>query len=124
MSKSDRKVLIVDNEAKVRRLLVATLTGGPFEILEARDGDQGLAMARREQPDVILLDVLMPGIDGLEVCRQIKADSRLKGSLVVMLTAHVQESVRRQAIQAGADLFLTKPFSPRALKSAIERQSA
>ena len=118
------KLLIVDDEDNIRRLLTATLTGGDYDVLQARDGSQALELTRRERPDFVVLDVSMPGLDGIEVCRQIKSDSALRGTTVVMLTAQSQAETRRRATQAGADAFLTKPFSPLQLLEVVERRKA
>jgi two-component system phosphate regulon response regulator PhoB len=118
-----QKVMIVDDENNVRRLVAATLAGGEYELIQARDGTQALEMARREQPSLVLLDVQMPGIDGIEVCRQIKADPNLRQMVVVMLTAQAQADIRQRAIAAGADMFLTKPFSPLQVLEIVERKA-
>ena len=107
-----KKVLIIDDEDNVRRLVAVTLAGGDYEVLQARDGVEALEIARRERPVLVLLDVMMPGPDGIEVCRRIKADPALRGATVVMLTAQAQTAVERRASAAGCDLYLTKPFSP------------
>lgn len=117
-----RKILIVDDENNVRRLVAATLSGGDYEVLQARDGGAALEVIRRERPAVVLLDIQMPGLDGVEVCRRIKADPTLKETTVVMLTAQAQADARRRAISAGADTFLTKPFSPLQLLEIVERR--
>ena len=116
------KLLIVDDEDNIRRLLAATLTGGDYDVIQARDGTQALELTRRERPDFVVLDVSMPGLDGIEVCRQIKSDSSLRNITVVMLTAQSQAETRRRATQAGADAFLTKPFSPLQLLEVVERR--
>ena len=118
------KLLIVDDEDNIRRLLAATLTGGDYDVIQARDGTQALELTRRERPDFVVLDVSMPGLDGIEVCRQIKSDSALRNTTVVMLTAQSQAETRRRATQAGADAFLTKPFSPLQLLEVVERRMA
>jgi CheY-like chemotaxis protein len=117
-----KKLLIVDDEDNIRRLLSATLAGGQYEVLQARDGKNALALIQRERPDFVLLDVAMPGLDGIEVCRQVKASPALRGTTVVMLTAQAQTEVRRRATEAGADVFLTKPFSPLQILEIVERK--
>lgn len=119
-----KKVLIVDDETNVRRLVAATLGGGDYELLQAKDGNEALELARRERPVLILLDIQMPGLDGVEVCKQIKADPGLRGTVVVMLTAQTQADARRRASAAGADAFLTKPFSPLQILELVERRVA
>ena len=117
-----KKILIVDDEDNLRRLVSATLSGGEYEVVQARDGNEALAVAKRERPALVLLDIQMPGLDGVEVCRQIKAEPSLKGTMVVMLTAQSREEVRRNATAAGADAFLTKPFSPLQVLELVERR--
>jgi CheY-like chemotaxis protein len=116
------KLLVVDDEANVRRLLAATLERRNISVLQANTGEEALELAARELPDVVLLDVAMPGIGGIETCRRLKKNPRLQKSRVVVLTARAQDSVRREAIAAGADLFLTKPFSPLQLLELIGRR--
>jgi CheY-like chemotaxis protein len=117
-----KKILIVDDEDNVRRLVAATLAGGNYQLLQARNGQEALDVIRREHPMLVLLDLQMPGVDGIEVCRQVKSDPALKQTLVVVLTALVQAETRRRATLAGADTFLTKPFSPLQLLEMIERR--
>lgn len=119
-----KKVLIVDDENNVRRLVAATLSGGDYEVLQAKDGVEALETIRRERPTVVLLDIQMPGLDGIEVCRQVKADPKLRDTVVVMLTAQAQADARRRATSAGADTFLTKPFSPLQVLEIVERRVA
>lgn len=119
-----KKVLIVDDENNVRRLVAATLSGGAYEILQARDGIEAMEVIRRERPTVVLLDIQMPGLDGVEVCRQIKSDRELRGTVVVMLTAQSQMEARKRATAVGADVFLSKPFSPLQVLEIVERRVA
>lgn len=114
-----RKVLVVDDDARVRRLVIATL-GEDYSLLEAADGSQALDIASREKPDVVLLDVKMPGMDGFEVCRRLKAGSATAQARVVMVTGLADDNDRNKGRKAGADAYFTKPFSPRALISLLE----
>jgi DNA-binding response OmpR family regulator len=114
------KLLIADDEASIRGLVRVTLEENSFEIIEAADGDEALRLAWRERPDLILLDVMMPRLDGLEVCRQLKSDPATKEIVVVLLTAMAQESDRERGLAAGADDYFTKPFSPLALLRMVE----
>ena len=116
-------VLIVDDDPHTRRLVVAALAGRGHRVLEAGDGDAGLALIRDERPDVVLLDVQLPGLDGAEVCRRVKADPALGGTRVVVLTADSPTAAQRLADAAGADASLTKPFSPAHLLDLVERQA-
>ncbi|MCL5075601.1 MAG: response regulator [Chloroflexi bacterium] len=107
-----KKVLIADDEQPLRLLLRATLSSDAYQILEAEDGKETLALAQKEQPDILLLDVLMPGLDGFEVCERLKKDPATAGITVVMLTAKGQETDKERGKRVGADYYLTKPFSP------------
>lgn len=115
-----RKLLIADDEDGVRSLVRITLETDGFEILEARDGDEALAMAREEKPDLMFLDVMMPGVSGVDVCKALKTDPLTTGITIVMLTAQAQERDREDGLAAGADDYLTKPFSPVNLLSKVE----
>lgn len=118
---AEKTVLVVDDEASLRLLMQATLGRGTYRVLEATNGAAGLELARRERPDLVILDVGMPDLDGYEVCRALKGDPNTAGIAVVMLTARAQEGDRRRGVEAGADAYLTKPFSPRALLETVER---
>jgi signal transduction histidine kinase/ActR/RegA family two-component response regulator len=113
------KLLIADDEPAVRALVHVTLEGDDYEILEAADGLEALEVARGESPRLVLLDIMMPRLDGLEVCRQLKSDPQTSDIVVVMLTAQAQD--RDQGLAAGADDYFTKPFSPLALLNMVER---
>jgi two-component system phosphate regulon response regulator PhoB len=115
-----RKVLIADDEDGVRSLVRMTLEVDSFEILEARDGEEALAMAREHRPDLIFLDVMMPGRSGVDVCRDLKRDGETSGITVVLLTANAQEQDRERGLDAGADDYFTKPFSPVGLLGKVE----
>ena len=115
------KILIADDEPTLRFLTHEMLMDQNFEIIEAEDGPQALQLARQEQPRLILLDVAMPGLSGLEVCEQLKADPVTSGIVVVMLTALGQTKDREQAFASGADHFMTKPFSPTQLLRLINQ---
>ena len=117
------KLLIADDEQAVRALVHVTLEGDDYEILEAADGLEALEVARDESPSLVLLDIMMPRLDGLEVCRQLKSDPDTRDIVVVMLTAQAQDRDRDrdQGLAAGADDYFTKPFSPLALLNMVER---
>jgi len=110
-----KKLLIVDDEPINVLLLERTLEileDHDVEFFSASDGESALALIREEIPDVVLLDVMMPGMNGFEVCRAVKADPALAGVHVAILTAKGQELDRTRGADAGADAFLTKPFDP------------
>ncbi|MGH2830322.1 MAG: response regulator [Actinomycetota bacterium] len=115
-----RTLLIADDESVVRSLVRMTLENEEYEILEAADGDEALARVRSILPDLVLLDVTMPGTNGFDVCRTLKADPATKGVVVVMLTALAEDSHRGKAEEAGADGYLVKPFSPLELMRTVD----
>jgi CheY-like chemotaxis protein len=117
-----KRVLIVEDQADIRKLIRMTLEFEPYEIHEAADGVEGLRLANAIHPDLILLDVMMPGeLDGLQVCAKVRANPLLQGTRVVLLTARGQIRDRDAGQQAGADEYLIKPFSPLQLIETIER---
>lgn len=115
-----KKVLIIDDEKKVRTLIETTLSIGEIEILQASSGEEGLKKAREVMPDIILLDVMMPGIDGFEVCRLLKKDPATKDIHIIMLTARGQREDKERGLSAGANGYFVKPFSPINLMNMID----
>ena len=115
-----RKLLIADDEAGVRALVRMTLEGGDYEIVEAVNGDEALAMARTHEPDLMFLDVMMPGLSGVDVCKTLKDDAHTRHIRIVLLTAMAQDSDREQGLAAGADDYFTKPFSPLTLIGKVD----
>ncbi len=120
-----KKILIADDEEPLRLLVRATLEDesgeGRYEIIEAADGNEALEVARRERPELILLDIQMPGLSGLEVCRMLKEDPATSDLMIVMLTAKGQQSDREQGFAAGADDYFAKPFSPLELLQLVDQ---
>jgi DNA-binding response OmpR family regulator len=114
-----KRVLICDDEPYIVESVSYVVRRAGFDVLTAEDGDEALAAARREKPDLVFLDIMMPGIPGDEVCRRLKQDPETRGMHVVILTARGQEEDERRAMEMGADEFMTKPFSPRKLKARI-----
>ncbi len=106
------KVLIIDDEARITRGVQKYFEQAGFETVPAFDGPSGLARARSEKPDLIILDVMLPGMDGLEVCRTLRQESAVP---IIMLTARVEETDELLGLELGADDYITKPFSPRML---------
>ena len=111
-----KKVLIVEDEVKIARLVRDYLRQAGFAVVEASDGPSGLAMARSEKPDMIVLDLGLPGLDGLDVTRQLRATSSVP---IIMLTARTDESDRIVGLELGADDYVDKPFSPKELVARI-----
>ena len=116
-----KKVLVVDDEMGVRRLLRQTLSHD-FTVIEAQDGEEAVNLAHSQQPDLILMDMMMPKMDGLTACRAIKQDQATMGIMVVMLTAIGYELNRKLAENmAGATAYLTKPFDAQELLKTVGR---
>jgi two-component system alkaline phosphatase synthesis response regulator PhoP len=109
-------ILVVEDEGRIVRLAQDYLEAAGFRVLSAADGPTGLAMARREKPDLVVLDLMLPGMDGLDVCRAIRRESDLP---IIMLTARVEEADRLIGLELGADDYITKPFSPRELAARV-----
>src|SRR5436305_8571122 len=109
-----QKILIIEDEEGIIHLLNLYLKDAGYEVIIARDGADGLALHAREHPDLIILDIMLPAIDGFEVCRRIRAWSKTP---ILMLTARGSEDDRIEGLELGADDYLVKPFSPRELVS-------
>lgn len=107
-----RTILVVDDEPFICRSLTFILRKGDYHVLEARDGEEGLALIREQKPDLVFLDVMMPKLDGFGVTKQVRADSSLDAVKIVLLTARGQEGDKVSGKAAGATEHLTKPFSP------------
>ena len=122
ISKEMPRILIADDEPSLRLLVRATLNANKsYELIEATDGNEALLKAQQELPELLLLDVMMPGLSGFEVCERLKNDSKTKKIIIIMLTAKGQQSDRDWAISVGTDYFLTKPFSPIELFNLVEK---
>ncbi len=121
-------VLVIDDEKDLIELVRYNLEKEGFQVRGAPDGESGLAAAVRDLPHVILVDLMLPGIDGLEVCRRLRSENRTSRIPIIMLTAKSAESDRVVGLELGADDYVTKPFSPRELaariKAVIRRTSA
>jgi CheY-like chemotaxis protein len=113
-------ILVCDNEEILRGLVRASLDGNGYTLVEARDGDEAVEQARLSRPDLILLDMMMPGRSGLEVLAELRRDPELRAIPVVMLTARAQATDREAASLAGVDRFLAKPFSPLELDRVVK----
>jgi DNA-binding response OmpR family regulator len=111
-----KTILVVDDEARIVRLVRDYLERAGYGVLTARDGETALQLAHQEQPDLIVLDLMLPGVDGLDVCRRLRQES---GVPIIMLTARVEEADRVVGLELGADDYVTKPFSPRELVARV-----
>jgi len=114
------KVLVVDDEQNIVELISFNLKREGFEVLTANDGLEALKKARNEKPDLIVLDIMLPTMDGLEVCRQLRQDAGTRTIPVIMLSARGEELDRILGLEIGADDYVTKPFSPRELLARIK----
>ena len=115
-----RTVLIADDEPSMRLLVHATIESDDYRVVEAADGLEAWAMIEKQKPSLVLLDVQMPGRTGLEVLQAVKADPSLASTRVILLTSKAQESDVEAGLIAGADFYLTKPFSPLDLLTRVE----
>jgi len=111
-----KTILVIDDEPKIVEICRDYLVAAGFDVITASDGPQGLAAARRERPALIVLDLMLPGMDGLDVCRELRREG---STPVIMLTARVEESDKLVGLELGADDYLTKPFSPRELVARV-----
>ena len=117
-----RKVLIVDDDPFIRKLIATTLEDvAGFELLQASDGAEAVDIAAREEPEIVFLDIDMPRLDGIEACARIRGEAATAEATIVMLTATSRTDNERRAEEAGADLFLTKPFSPLDLLRLVDQ---
>ena len=114
------KILIVEDEKDIVKMLEYNLKKEGLRVLSVRDGEDALDSANRELPDLIILDLMLPGMDGLEVCKELKKETKTAPIPVIMLTAKSQESDKVLGLELGADDYITKPFSPRELIARIK----
>ena len=114
-----RVVLVVDDHQDNRRILRDLLASAGYEVIEATTGDDGVAMAKARTPDLILMDIQRPGIDGYEATRRIQADDALRRIPVIVVTSYALSGDDAKALAAGADAYVAKPFSPRAMLAKI-----
>ncbi len=118
----NRTILIVDDDAGIRRLIATTLEDvSGYRMTEAGDGEEAVERAREVQPAIVFLDIDMPRLNGIETCRRLKSEPSTADATIVMLTGDADHEAERHARRAGADLFLTKPFSPLQLLRLVDR---
>jgi len=127
MSKTDNKILVADDELDVLNLVSLNLKNAGFTIIKAQDGASALSKARSNMPLLVVLDLMLPGMSGIEVCKTLKGDPATSQIPIIMLTAKAEEVDRIVGLELGADDYITKPFSPRELvlrvKSVVRRVS-
>ena len=114
------KVLVVDDEAPIRLLCRVNLEAEKMDVLEAADGEKGLEMARAEKPDIVLLDVMMPGMDGWQVAERLFDDPETRDIPLVFLTARAELRDRARGLELGGVDYITKPFNPTELAKVVE----
>ena len=114
-----RRILVVEDHEDNRRIVRDLLTSAGYEMIEAVTGEEGVAAAERERPDLILMDIQLPGLDGYEATRRIKANPALRAIPIIAVTSYALSGDDQKALAAGCDAYVTKPFSPRALLAKI-----
>ena len=114
------RILVADDNETNRDILATRLEANGYEVLHAGDGEQALAVTREQRPDLILLDIMMPKLDGIEVCRRLKADATLPFTPIVLVTAKAESSDVVEGLDAGADEYLTKPIDQKALVARVK----
>ncbi|MBI2986451.1 MAG: response regulator [Deltaproteobacteria bacterium] len=117
---ASKKILVVEDEPDIRKLVHYNLTQERFKVLEAEDGEKALKTVQREKPDLVVLDLMLPGLSGLEVCRNLREREETARIPILMLTAKAGEADRVVGLEMGADDYLTKPFSPRELVARVK----
>ncbi len=117
-----KRILIVDDERDLVETITFRLEASGYEVLAAYDGAEGLEKARTEKPDIILLDVMMPKMDGYQVCRMLKFDEEFKNIPIIMLTARGQDMDKKTGTDVGADGYITKPFDSKMLMEEIKKR--
>lgn len=119
---SDKRILIVDDESHIRELIKFNLEKNGYKTLQAADGKEGLELAKERRVDLIILDLMIPVMDGFEVCKEIRKDSTIENTPIIMLTAKSEEIDKILGLELGADDYMTKPFSVRELVARVKAQ--
>ena len=115
-----KRILIIEDEEQMVEMLKMRLEANNYEVLSTDDGKKGLEMAQKQNPDLIILDLMIPKMDGFKVCGLLKRDSRYSRIPIILFTARAQESDKRMGKEIGADAYITKPFEPKVLLEKIE----
>jgi DNA-binding response OmpR family regulator len=119
-AKMAKRILIVDDEPLVIKLLATRLEASNYEVISAEDGREGLEKARSEKPDLVIVDLMLPGMNGYEICSQLKSDNVFSGIPVIVITGSTDKKDRKLAEEASADAYIIKPFDREVLLSKIE----
>ena len=114
-----RRILVIEDQEDNRRILRDLLTSAGYEVIEAGTGEDGVSMAETQRPDLILMDIQLPGVDGYEATRRIKANPTLKPIPIIAVTSYALSGDETKAREAGCNAYVTKPFSPRALLAKV-----
>jgi len=115
-----KKVLVVDDEVHITNIVKFTLENEGFQVLTAGDGQEGLRMAREQKPDLIILDLMLPNIDGYKVCRLLKFDEKYRTIPIILLSARSSEADKQLGAEVGADFYMSKPFDPEELALKVK----
>lgn len=115
-----KKILVVDDEADLLEMIKLRLEANNYAVISAYDGQEGLDKAKKEKPDLIILDLMLPKIDGYKVCRLLKFDEKYKRIPIILFTARAQEADKKLGEEVGGDAYITKPFEPQVLLAKIE----
>jgi len=115
-----KKVLVVDDEVHITNIVKFTLENEGFSVITASDGQEGLKLARQEKPDLIVLDLMLPNIDGYKICRLLKFDEKFRHIPIILLSARSSEADRQLGKEVGADYYMAKPFDPEELSLKVK----
>src|SRR5262249_15235994 len=115
-----RRIVMIEDEPDILEVVAYRLEREGFEVSTSRDGEEGLARIRREHPDLVILDLMLPGVDGTEICRLVKRDPNTRDIPIIMVTAQTDESDVVLGLGLGADDYVPKPFSPRELVARVQ----
>lgn len=115
-----KKILVCDDEQDIRQILMYNLTKEGYEVLEASEGTEAIELAKREKPDLVILDVMMPNMDGIEVCQEIKSLPDLQNVIICFLTARSEDYSQIAGLEAGGDDYISKPVKPKVLTARIK----
>ena len=114
-----KKILLVDDEPDILKLVAARLRASGYDVVTAQDGQDGLRMAQQERPDLLILDLMLPHLNGYEICTMLKQDPRYQGIPVILFSAKSQEKDKQLGKDCGADAYLTKPYRPEVLLERV-----